>query len=252
MSYIIIFIVPILLTVFVVYYFVAKKNSSKKKAAFIGCLSYFVSFACILVLVSLVEVLKGTGSNDEKGKNSSVLATDSYNNGIVENKTQIINVDSIIDANSSDVSFKKDEFDENGRTWVHSKDEPRYRNRNAYYCYFQINKDKSVSNFRFVIQYEADDWLFIRDCVFNIDGENIRFTPTKMARDNASGRIWEWCDESVSGETENLIRKIASAKTVKVKLNGDKYYDTRTIKIQEIASIKKMLSFYEELGGNFY
>ena len=151
---------------------------------------------------------------------------------------------------ANDFVFKQDEFDEYGRTWVHSKTEAKYRNQNAYYCYFQINSDKSVSNFRFVIQYESDDWLFIENCIFNIDGDNIRFTPSKMERDNDS-RIWEWCDEKLHGSDVELIRKIATAKSVKVKLNGKQYYDTRTIKEREIKAIKNTLYYYELLGGEF-
>ena len=162
----------------------------------------------------------------------------------------IINRDSIIGTMKSDYVIKKDEFSTSGGSWVEPKSAPKYRNRNAFYCYFWVNDNNYPSNFRFVMQYEADSWLFIENCVFNIDGENVNYVPQKMQHDNNS-RIWEWFDDQIDIHSIHLIRKIANAKSVKVKLNGQQYYDTRTIKASEIASIKKTLEKYEELGGSF-
>lgn len=161
-----------------------------------------------------------------------------------------INKDSIVNTMKSDFTFKKDEFSSSDGSWVEPKSRPRFRNTNAFYCYFWINSNNSPSNMRFVMQYEADDWLFIKNCIFNIDGENLSYIPRKMEHDNHS-RIWEWFDDQVDLYNINLIRKIANAKSVKVKLNGSQYYDTRTIKPKEIVSIKKTLEKYEELGGKF-
>ena len=71
-----------------------------------------------------------------------------------------------------------------------------------------------------------------------------------MERDNNS-RIWEWFDELVDSHNISIVRKIANAKNVKIKLNGRQYYDTRTVKAKDIASMKKILEFYEALGGTF-
>ena len=111
-----------------------------------------------------------------------------------------------------------------------------------------INSDKTVYNMRFIMQYESDSWLFVEDCVFNIDGENVNYTPKKMERDNNS-RIWEWFDDKVDSHSAYLLHKIANAKKVKIKLNGRQYYDTRSVKSKDVSSIKKSLDFYEALGG---
>lgn len=63
---------------------------------------------------------------------------------------------------------QKDEFSD--KTWIFPKDKPKYRNRNATYCYF-MKQNNEVKNFRFVFQYVASDWLFIKDLIFNIDGK---------------------------------------------------------------------------------
>ncbi len=158
--------------------------------------------------------------------------------------------DSIYNAMKGDFIIKKDEFSSYGISWVEPKSRPQYRNQNALYCYFAINNNYSVYNMHFVMQYEADSWLFIENCVFNIDGENITYIPSKMERDNNS-RIWEWFDERVDNRNISIVRKIANAKSVKIKLNGRQYYDTRTVKANDIASMKKILSFYEALGGTY-
>ena len=105
------------------------------------------------------------------------------------------------------------------------------------------------NNFRFVFQYYAEDWLFIRSIIFNIDGENITIYPN-METDCGGGYIWEWFDENYSYDLE-LIQKIANAKSVKMKLNGRQYYDTRTLTSTQINDIKLIYEYYKALGGKF-
>ena len=142
--------------------------------------------------------------------------------------------------------YKNDEFE--NRSWVFHNTTPRYTNRNSVHLYFQQNSDGSVSNLRFRVQYENEDWLFIDNIIFNIDGENETFIPDRMERDNDS-RIWEWCDEPAS-LNKGLIVKIANAKKVKLKLNGRQYYDTRTMNSGQIKAFKETLDFYYALGGS--
>ena len=141
---------------------------------------------------------------------------------------------------------KKDEFSE--YSWVKHKNSPKYRNQNGVYLSFQKTANGSSTNLRFVIQYEDDDWLFIRNIIFNIDGENITFIPDDMQRDHDS-RIWEWSDESAEYSMD-LISKIANAKSVKLKLNGQQYYDTRSMSPSAIKAFKETLEYYNALKAN--
>ena len=147
---------------------------------------------------------------------------------------------------------KKDEFQDN--CWVEPKNAPAYRNRNGVYCYFSI-KDEVPENFRFVFQYYADEWLFIRNMIFNIDGENITISPKMDTDCGYGGMIWEWCDASVNNDygsvNEEFIKKLANAKSVKVKMNGSQYYDTKTLTAAQIKSIKDTYDYYLSLGGRF-
>lgn len=150
-------------------------------------------------------------------------------------------------------SVKKDEF--SNIAWVKPKNAPKYRNQNGVYCYFATENGKATSNFRFVYQYYADEWLFICNMIYNIDGENITIVPDMDTDCGIGGKIWEWCDESVnyntSGVNEDFIKKIATATSVKVKMNGRQYYDTRTLSATQIKSIKDTYEYYLALGGSF-
>lgn len=139
---------------------------------------------------------------------------------------------------------KKDEF--SNKTWIFPKDKPKYRNRNATYCYF-MKQDGEAKNLRFVFQYESSDWLFIKDLIFKIDGELFEYRRLDFNTDCGDGRIWEWCDLQLSDI--NLIRALENAKSIKIKMNGDKYYDTRTLKSNTILSIQNTIKYYKALGG---
>ncbi len=143
---------------------------------------------------------------------------------------------------------EKDEFSDN--KWVEPQTRPKYTNQNGYCMYFAVEGDKAT-NPRFLIQYEADDWLFIQYMIFNIDGENVTFTPTKMETDCGNGgRIWEWCDESAL-DLEPLIKKIAYAKSVKIKMVGRQYHNVKTMSSKQIQYFKYSYEYYKALGGRF-
>ena len=146
------------------------------------------------------------------------------------------------------ITEKKDEFSD--VKWVEPKSRPKYTNQNGYCMYFSVNNGVA-SNPRFLIQYESDKWLFIKNMIFNIDGENITFTPEKMETDCGNGgRIWEWCDE-YAGNLEPLIKKIAYAKSVKIKLVGKQYYNIKTMSQKQIQYFKYSYEYYKALGGTF-
>lgn len=153
----------------------------------------------------------------------------------------------IIEANKPLFKTASDEF--SNCAWVEPKSAPKYRNQNGVYCYFQLENNEA-SNLRFVFQYYADEWLFIRNMIFNIDGENITIAPDMDTDCGNGGMIWEWCDEKVGyGVSEDFIKKLAYATSVKVKLNGSQYYDTKTLTSAQIKSIKDTYEYYTALGG---
>ena len=143
--------------------------------------------------------------------------------------------------------LQKDEFSD--KTWIFPKDKPKYRNRSATYCYFMKQNNK-VQNFRFVFQYVANDWLFIKDLIFNIDGKIYEYRRLDFNTDCGGEQIWEWCDLQLSDI--DLIRALEKAKSIKIKMNGDKYYNIRTLKPATITSIQNTIKYYKALGGVFY
>ena len=156
---------------------------------------------------------------------------------------------------------KSDEF--SSSVWVEPKSAPKYANRNGVYLYFE-KKDGKAQNLRFKWQYYASEWLFIKNMVFNIDGQNIRIAPSMETDCGNGGMIWEWCDESVVSGTsvgnedtlteinEKFISLLANATSVKVKMNGSQYYDTRTLTAEQIKSIKDTYDYFKALGGKIY
>lgn len=172
--------------------------------------------------------------------------------------TILENTDKRIDAKKVDSSkikelkplfiVKKDDFDEHG--WIKPKSKPTYINTNGFYCYFAKNNDGTVENFRFVGQYAADEWLFVKSLKFNIDAKTYDYFPDEVKSDHDS-TIWEWFDEQVTPSNLDILEKIASAKNVKVRFIGSEYYDDKTMSQTNIKSIKNTLEYYKALGGKF-
>lgn len=171
-------------------------------------------------------------------------------NGTSEVEHAESSIDSVaIDKLSPFFNFKKDEFDPRGRTWIKPKSAPKYIDMNGIYCYF-MRTDDGVSNFRFSVQFYADDWLFIRKCQFLIDGKAYEYIPSNVERDNADGYIWEWFDEKVESSNDiEIIKALAQAKSAKIKFIGRQYYKIRNISEKDILNIRRAVDLYTAMGG---
>lgn len=144
-------------------------------------------------------------------------------------------------------SEKKDEFE--GTVFVQPRKKPQYRNQNGMYAYFSRNGDQ-VGNFRFVIQYFGEDWLFINTVKFNIDGKTFVYVSPKWDRDHDT-KVWEWSDQSVTYIDLALLEAIAEGKSVRYRLIGTQYSSDKTLSDAYKKSIKNTLEYYRALGGDF-
>ena len=211
------------------------------------------SIGCGFVLLSCQSRVKNSSFyNDTDTVNTVMESVDSTS--IIEEQKRIAAEEARLqerkaelDKLSKNFNQKKDEF--SNKTWIFPKNKPKYRNRNATYCYF-MKQSNEVRNFRFVFQYVNSDWLFIKDLIFNIDGKVFEYRRLDFNTDCSGGQIWEWCDLQLSDI--DLIRSLENAKSIKIKMNGDKYYDTRTLNSATITSIQETIKYYKALGGRFY
>lgn len=211
------------------------------------------SIGCGIILSSCQSRVKNSSFyNDTDTVNTVMESVDSTS--IIEEQKRIAAEEARLqerkaelDKLSKNFNQKKDEF--SNKTWIFPKNKPKYRNRNATYCYF-MKQSNEVRNFRFVFQYVNSDWLFIKDLIFNIDGKVFEYRRLDFNTDCSGGQIWEWCDLQLSDI--DLIRSLENAKSIKIKMNGDKYYDTRTLNSATITSIQETIKYYKALGGRFY
>ena len=211
------------------------------------------SIGCGFVLLSCQSRVKNSSfSNDTDTVKTIMESVDSTSvieeqKKIAAEEAQLQERKAELDKLSKKKKKKKDEF--SNKTWIFPNNKPKYRNRNATYCYF-MKQNNEVRNFRFVFQYVNSDWLFIKDLIFNIDGKVFEYRRLDFNTDCRGGQIWEWCDLQLSDI--DLIRALEKAKSIKIKMNGDKYYDTRTLNSATITSIQETIKYYKALGGRFY
>lgn len=237
--------------------FMKNDNSKKRKnvvlfavLALIGCGMFFGLLEAVFAPKNEKQIAQSASSivadTTTKAKKNEV---DSVTNALLEKQRK---EDSITVKKLKSLFYeKRDEFDQDGGYWVEPKDRPKYLNQNGVYCYFYMNKNGKPSNMRFRFQYYADDWLFIRTLKIKIDDGLLVYTPQKMDRDNSGGKIWEWFDE---GKSQNPISsaaifRIANAKTVKIRLEGQQYQKDITLTTKQINSFKNTIDYYRALGG---
>lgn len=222
-------------------------NKKKDEISTSGCVFIVVTIIMLVIMVATCDTETG-----KKYSTSTYTDTSQQlkNEEVKQASAPVNRVDQkTVKELKQYFTFKKDEFDSSGSVWVEPKNRPRYTNVNSVFCYFQ-KTGNVVSNFRFVIQYTADDWLFIENYTFNIDGMVFDYYPDDIKRDNNS-TIWEWSDNNINSVDMSLINALASAKKVKVKFNGQQYSSKRALTKKEISYIQRTIKYYRALGGSF-
>jgi len=142
--------------------------------------------------------------------------------------------------------------DMNDVTWYYDKTSPQYTNYNGFYAYIGTSKG-SKPWLRLVIQYAADDWLFIEKYIIKVDGQTYNITEDsygEIKTDNGSGGIWEWLDRKVGYSEYQIIKAVAKGKDIKIRFNGKDYYKDKTITAQQKIALQNVLDAYEALGGD--
>jgi hypothetical protein len=145
--------------------------------------------------------------------------------------------------------IKKDEFDPVGILSYIPKDSPEKPKGNAFYCYFEQIND-SVDNLRVRMQIENRDWLFVKKCIFLIDGNVYEYNPKNFELNGGNpGMVCEWFDDSVCESNVGIIKALSKAKEAKVKLIGRHTHKIIEISREQIESINNTLTLYSAMRG---
>lgn len=135
-----------------------------------------------------------------------------------------------------------------GITWYYDKTTSSYNNVNSFHTY--IGERASGSPWlRLRIQYAGDNWLFIDNYKFLIDGRNYEITPVEVERDN-NADVWEWYDTDADKSNIDIIKAIIESDKAVVRYEGKQYYKDRTITSAEKKALQNVLDAFKALGGN--
>jgi len=97
--------------------------------------------------------------------------------------------------------------------------------------------------------YRSSGWIFMDRMAVSVDGEIFEFKFTgDVSRDVFSGStVKEWVTQPATPEIMEVLRKIAaSSGDVKVRLEGEKFYDKK-LSHKQVEDIRKILSIYDKL-----
>ena len=195
--------------------------------------------------VQVKKYLSSRQYSDAKEKLNSLIALYAGKKDVLDELMRDYNLISELEKKQSQQALSKlskryDKFQD--ITWYSSPNSPRYRNYNAFYIYFGSSGDSKLP-LRLVVQYESDDWLFIKSAEVNVDGENYSISGD-WERDNDS-RIWEWIDEKL--DDREMIESIIKSKSAVIRFEGNQYYNTRTISASQKQSMRDVLFAYDGL-----
>lgn len=129
--------------------------------------------------------------------------------------------------------------------FYYDKSTTNYVDRKAFYLYI-ASSEKEFPALRVKIQYKDDTWLFVRGYTIKADSVKLKIQPDygDIERDNSYGRVWEYYDGNVNEEQLAFFIQMAAAKEVKLRYNGDKYYDDRVIPKKELKAMANILEVY--------
>jgi hypothetical protein len=152
------------------------------------------------------------------------------------------------------LSTSYDSFEEKLDIYYHSYD--AYTNmfsyRKEFYCGFEF-KDKKPSNLVFCTTYISEDWLFIYEIRFKINGVIYKLTNLNMKTEVISGRrIIEYWYPYVSKnhQVKELLDALLEAEDyVEVQYVGTKGIENHTIRKFQVQAIQDCIKDFKDLGG---
>lgn len=142
--------------------------------------------------------------------------------------------------------INKDEF--SGITWYTHQDEPRYSDTRPFLSLYLGMKDGQKPILRFILNYTADSWLFVKNAQANIDGTIIDIPNAEWKRDNDS-EIWEWIDIVATDAIIDLSRKISNSKKTIIRFNGQQYYDNYNVTEKDKQVLRDGLVAFEAMSN---
>jgi len=100
---------------------------------------------------------------------------------------------------------------------------------------------------RMELQYNADDWLFVRSFIVVADDVRYESPRVEFERDHGSGKIWEWYDISPNPDQMKLLRAVSTAQDVTVRFHGNQYYRDKKLSSSGKNILKNILRTYDLL-----
>lgn len=137
------------------------------------------------------------------------------------------------------LKVKSDEFSTS--TLYRHPSSPKFVNYNGFFLYYSKSGD-DIPNLYLRTQYRNDDWLFINGAKISIDGDVYSLNIDEWERDNDGGYIFEWGTEKV--KYFNLLTHILKGNNIKIRFNGDKYYDDRSVNASQKNALIDVLKVY--------
>ena len=123
---------------------------------------------------------------------------------------------------------------------------PRYLNsRSTTYLY--IGRSENTEWLRLKTIYTSNDWLFVDRVIAYADGQTTTLTSGRFERDNGSGDIWEWLDESPSTSQISALRMLADADDAMLRYEGSQYRRDIQLRSQDKRAILETLEAFERL-----
>ena len=205
-------------------------------------IKYF--FIATLAFTVLAIIWPGNGPSPSK-ETSPLKAEEIFSQHEIDSINNLIQeYENMLPGAYAKLRKESDEFNPDP-VWYYGKRTSKYRNRNDIYMYLAKFKSGLVKP-RLVIQYHADDWLFIKGYEILTDNNKYEIKLSRSAdRDNNGGKIWEWADLEWADRYAEILNDIADSQTAKIRHNGQKYYKDRTITSREKQAIKDVMAVYE-------
>lgn len=148
--------------------------------------------------------------------------------------------------------LRKERDDIKNVTYYHDKNTPREVNsRSEMYLYFIEQGGRPVT-LRLVIQYVAEDWLFIERFYIKADNHTFTIEPASqfaVERDNGEGKIWEWFDAVVDSDDYRMLQALIASKSATLRYQGKQYYMDRALSPAERQRLGNVLTAFEAMGG---
>jgi hypothetical protein len=138
---------------------------------------------------------------------------------------------------------------DNNVTLYQDNSSPKFNNEYGFYLYFVKSAADKIKDLHLKVQYVSSRPLYVEKYILQIDNQKFVYSPKKVEQDKDNSASWEWSDEILNNELNNLVTSIINSKQASIDFIGKNGSESKVITSAQKLALKNVMEAYSRISN---